>query len=131
MMLLSLEAAAYVRVTPGQPLFDLTGQTPTVAYVDGTGRVLCPRHRDHARGEVIAQDADNSAMDEERCDSCQLRIAAVMLAARTAQFAADCYPCRKAYLNHGGWPARPCPAHTTGPTVALAAIADDWRLGQG
>lgn len=122
-MILSESAATYVRQT-GRALFDLDDRAPVVAYIDGSGRVLCPAHRDHARGDIIAQDADNSAMDDARCDSCAFPIAAVTLAAYTAQHHAECHPCRLAYLNRGGMPARPCPAHVTYRGEILSAVVD-------
>src|SRR5207248_8938450 len=99
-MILSDDAASLVRLV-GRALFDLDGRTPVVAYVDATGRVLCPAHRDYARGDADPQDADNSAMDDDRCDApgCGYPIAAVMLAARTAQHAPGCHACHLAYLN--------------------------------
>jgi len=91
--------------------------TPVVAYVDGTGRVLCPAHWDHARGEAIPQTYDNSAMDDERCDvpGCGRPIAAEMLAARAARFRHQCHWCRT-------YPAQPCLDHRTSVDEHLAAL---------
>lgn len=92
---------------------------PVVAYVDGTGRVLCPAHRGLARGEAIPQAYDNSAMDDARCDApgCGRQIAAEMLSARAARFAHQCYRCRT-------YPARPCDDHRTGADEILTSIVD-------
>lgn len=43
---------------------------PVVAYVDGSGRLLCADHKDRARGESVPMHADNSALYGETCECC-------------------------------------------------------------
>lgn len=137
-MILSDAAVALVREHGGPfHLDEHDDRAPVVAYVRLTdGRVFCPTHRfccydvsenDRANGWPIEpQDADNSAMENARCDAagCATPIAAVMLAAYCAQFVAHCYACRQAYRNGEAVPARPCDAHMTRPALILAAIVD-------
>lgn len=107
-------------------LFDLDGRTAIVAYTDATGRVFCPTHRDYARGIVDAETVDNSAMDDIRCDGCDMPIARIMLAARAANFADNCFQCRKSVRENVN--TRPCADHMTHPAEILAAIVDGTPL---